>query len=61
MRNDERSEEWQEGDTGQAYQEWISQFENELEEIELEEPDDVDVPESPAEQLDGIDDEPGDA
>jgi uncharacterized protein YukE len=56
---DERTEKWQEGDAGQTYQEWIGQFENELEEVNLEEPEDIDVPESPAEQLDQIAEEPG--
>ena len=40
---DERSEKWQEGDRGQAYQEWLSAYENtSIESVEMSMPDTVD-------------------
>lgn len=47
---DEKSEKWQEGDRGSAYSEWISAWQNEVEEIEEVALDTIarveDVPES---------------
>jgi len=40
----ERSEKWQEGDTGQMYQVWMSDWSNELSEIEMEEPEELEMP-----------------
>lgn len=34
----ERSDNWRDGDAGSAYQDWMSQWEMELEELELEPP-----------------------
>lgn len=44
----ERSEKWQEGDAGSAYQEWIDAWEA-MELDELPEPDEIDIPEHAAE------------
>lgn len=41
----DRSERWQEGDAGQEYQEFMGQWEEELEPVEVERPDDVSEPE----------------
>jgi hypothetical protein len=41
----DRSERWQDGDAGQAYQEFMGQWEEELEQVEVERPDDVSEPE----------------
>jgi hypothetical protein len=41
---DEKSEKWQEGERGCAYQEWISEWESDLSEVEMEAPEDVDMP-----------------
>ncbi len=42
---DERSEKWQEGDAGSNYQSWIDAWENiDLSEIEVSEPDELDLP-----------------
>jgi NAD-specific glutamate dehydrogenase len=46
---DDRSEKWQESEAGEAYAEWISELETTLDEIEIAEPDALDVPD-----LDGI-------
>jgi regulator of replication initiation timing len=44
---DERSEKWHESSVGQAYDDWISEYQNiELDEIEVDMPDDVDIPET---------------
>lgn len=40
---DEKSEKWQEGERGEAYQSWMQEFENEVEEAEVSKPDDVDA------------------
>ncbi|GAA5666125.1 hypothetical protein Brsp07_04634 [Brucella sp. NBRC 14130] len=40
----ERSERWQDGDTGQAYSDWKSEWEN----VELDELEHVEVPELPS-------------
>lgn len=45
---DERSERWQEGDAGCAYQDWINDWESELSEVELEAPEDVEMPDDDA-------------
>lgn len=45
---DERTERWQEGDAGCAYQEWISEWEIELSEVELEAPPEVEMPDDDA-------------
>lgn len=37
----ERSEKWQEGDKGQAYGQWQTEWEEDIERIELEKPDDL--------------------
>lgn len=41
---DERSEKWQEGDVGSAYSDWMSQWELAVEEVELEEPGELEMP-----------------
>lgn len=44
---DNRSEKWQEGDTGQAYQEWLDSLESpDLDDAEIEIPEDLEFPES---------------
>ena len=41
---EDKSEAWQQGDRGQAYEEWRSSFETvELEEVELEAPEEIDI------------------
>jgi hypothetical protein len=45
---DERSERWQEGDAGCAYQDWINEWEAELSEVELDAPEDVEMPDDDA-------------
>lgn len=37
----DKSEKWQEGEKGQAYASWKEQYEEELETVELEKPDEV--------------------
>jgi uncharacterized protein YukE len=39
---DEKSEKWQQGDKGQEYQEWIYEWETELQPYQLSEPDGID-------------------
>lgn len=42
---DDRSEKWQEGDAGQAYNEWLEQLENpEIESVEIDLPDELERP-----------------
>lgn len=57
---DERSEKWQEGEKGQAYEGWKQQWEDiALDEIELDEPDDFEVPEMEhANELEALPGEP---
>lgn len=59
---DDKSEKWQEGERGQAYQAWIGEWENvNLDDLEVELPAEVELPElSAVDELDGIADEPGD-
>jgi hypothetical protein len=40
----ERSDKWREGDAGSNYQDWMSAWETEIEELELEEPTPFDEP-----------------
>jgi DNA anti-recombination protein RmuC len=40
----ERSDKWQESDAGSAYQSWIDEYNAELDELELDEPSEVDEP-----------------
>lgn len=48
---DATSEKWQESDEGENYAAWMQAFENiELEEVELDYPDALDVPEAEAEE-----------
>lgn len=39
----ERSEKWQEGDSGQAYQEWMDAWGEEVEELQVTEPDKLEI------------------
>ncbi len=56
---DERSEKWQESDKGQSYQEWIDEWEADLDEIEVEQPDELEVPDMEAsDSLENLPDEP---
>lgn len=56
---DEKSEKWQEGEKGQAYASWKEQYEEELETVELEKPDEVTFDnDNPSELLDQKPDEP---
>lgn len=41
---DDRSEKWQEGDAGSQYQQWMDVWGEELDELELEQPYTLDVP-----------------
>ncbi len=55
----DRSEKWAEGDAGQAYEEWKSEWENvELDLGELDEPDYEDIVPDFAERLDELPEEP---
>ena len=42
---DERSEKWQEGDSGVMYEEWKESFNVDVEHIYVEPPDELDIPE----------------
>jgi uncharacterized protein YukE len=42
---DEKSERWQDGDAGSAYSDWMSMWELAVEEVELEEPSELEMPE----------------
>lgn len=60
---DERTERWQESETGQAYEEWVEQLEElDIEEVEIELPEEIDFPDD-IPDLEGADflppDEPG--
>jgi hypothetical protein len=56
---DERSERWQEGDAGQAYQAWKQDWEMELSEVEMEQPDDLEMPDAEAiDNFELLNDEP---
>ena len=58
---DDKSEKWQYGDRGQAYQAWVGEWENvNLDDLDVELPAEVELPETNAvDELDGIADEPG--
>ena len=56
---DERSERWQEGDAGQAYQAWKEDWGTELSEVEMEKPDDLEMPDVEAvENFEMLNEEP---
>lgn len=56
---DSKSEKWQEGDKGQAFVSWKEQYEEELETVELEKPDEVTFDnDNPSELLDQKPEEP---
>lgn len=40
---DERSDRWQEGDAGQAYEEWMDAWSIELEEVDLALPEEIEI------------------
>jgi DNA repair exonuclease SbcCD ATPase subunit len=51
----ERSEKWQESDAASAFQDWKSEWESvELEDLDVEFPEALEVPENPQETLDGL-------
>lgn len=55
---DSRSERWQESDTGVAVEDWIAEWENAaIGEIELEEPEDVELDDDAPDQLDELPEE----
>lgn len=57
---DERSESWQSGDRGTSFNEWIDQWDISLEEIDVDSPDEIDVPDFEAFfQLEELPEEPG--
>lgn len=41
---DDKSEKWQESEAGEAYGDWLTELDRELEAVEVEEPDEVDTP-----------------
>ena len=41
---DERSEKWQEGDAGSSYSSWMEEWDSELEEVRMEPPEELEVP-----------------
>lgn len=52
---DDKSEKWQEGDAGQAYQQWMDSWSEDIEEVSLEAPSEVDQPElEAADTLEGL-------
>jgi uncharacterized coiled-coil DUF342 family protein len=56
---DERSEKWQESEKGKSYQEWIDEWESCLDEIEVEQPEELEVPDMEAPDiLENLPDEP---
>jgi uncharacterized coiled-coil DUF342 family protein len=57
---DEKSERWQEGEAGQAYQQWINDWEGTpLTQIDLDLPDDISEPSDEASaELEGLADDP---
>jgi uncharacterized coiled-coil DUF342 family protein len=57
---DEKSERWQEGEAGQAYQQWINDWEGgALTQVDLEMPDDISEPSDEASaELEGLADDP---
>lgn len=57
---DERSEAWQEGEVGRQYQDWISEWENlNLEEMEVDQPDNLDeVTDDLAQEIEDIAESP---
>lgn len=57
---DDRSETWQESEKAQEYEQWRSEFEHDLEEAALDEPDDLDFDiEDAAESLEQLPEEVG--
>jgi hypothetical protein len=55
---DERSERWQESDAGSNYQDWLTEWGSELPEVELDAPEDVEMPEVEAlDTLEGLPEE----
>jgi DNA anti-recombination protein RmuC len=57
---DEKSEKWQEGEAGQAYQQWINDWDGTpLTQVDLEMPDDISEPSDEASaELEGLADDP---
>jgi hypothetical protein len=57
---DGRSERWHESDAGQNYVAWKDQWlAATLDDVELDQPDDLDMPDVPLEQVEELPDEPG--
>jgi uncharacterized protein YukE len=55
---DEKSDKWQEGDAGSAYQDWMTQWGDRVcEEVELSEPEELYVSEIDFESFDGLETE----
>lgn len=57
---DHRSDNWRDGERGSAYEEWKGQWETELEEVSLDEPDELatNLDESAADILSDFEEEP---
>jgi len=57
---DERSDKWQEGDAGQSYDAWKSEYESlDVDEVDIEFPEDLEVPGCDvADNLESLPDEP---
>jgi uncharacterized protein YukE len=56
---DEKSGKWQEGDSGQVYQQWISDWDSPLTEVEIKLPYDISEPSDEASaELEGLADDP---
>ena len=56
---DDRSDTWREGDAGSEYEGWMGEWEVEIEEIEIEEPEELEVPDLDLESFDNLPAGPG--
>jgi uncharacterized protein YukE len=56
---DEKSDKWREGDAGQAYESWMSEYEGaELNAVEISEPEALDTPDDETAKLADLPEEP---
>jgi len=53
----DKTDTWREGDAGSAYADWMSAWEVSIEEVELDEPPELDTPDIDLAEFDGLDTE----
>jgi hypothetical protein len=54
----EKSEKWQESDAGVEYQDWMDQWDGEIDEVDFDAPEDIDEPDVDVDEFENLPHEP---